>query len=98
MHAVQTGVGECLVQVTYAPNLDLPLDVNYRMEKRGERLGREFFGHSGMVERYRGERFDAEVARGRHFLRPTMVDPIREPSERRALGAEAPALLHSLHG
>ncbi len=55
LHAVRTGAAECLVQVTYAPNCDLPLDVNYRMEGRGERLGREFFGHSGMVERYCSE-------------------------------------------
>ena len=97
LHAVRTGARECLVQVTYAPNCDQPLDVNYRMEGRGQRLGRGFFGHSGMVERYRGERFDAEVARGRHFIQSSMTDPIHESSERRALGAEAPALLHSLH-
>ena len=97
LHAVQTGAGECLVQVTYAPNSDLPLDVNYRMEGRGELLGREFFGHSGMLGRYRGERFDPGVARGSHFLQPSMTVPIHGSSERRALGAEAPALLHSLH-
>ncbi|TVQ34694.1 MAG: hypothetical protein EA370_10255, partial [Wenzhouxiangella sp.] len=55
VHAVRTGAGECLVQVTYAPNCDLPLDVNYRMEGRGERLGREFFGHESLVERSLGQ-------------------------------------------
>ena len=55
VHAVQTGAGECLVQVTYAPNLDLPLDVNYRMEGRGEKLGQAFFAHGALVERSLGE-------------------------------------------
>ena len=55
LHAVRTGAEECLVQVTYAPNLDLPLDVNYRMEGRGERFEREFFGHGALVERSLGD-------------------------------------------
>ena len=68
MHAVQTRAEECLVQVTYAPNYDQPLDVNYGMEGRREGLGREFFGQSVVVVRYRGERFAAGAALGRHVL------------------------------
>ncbi len=63
--------------------IEMPL---WKLQKIGNETKEFLYRHSD------------EVARGRHFLRPTMVDPIREPSERRALGAEAPALLHSLHG
>ena len=55
LHAMRTGAEECLVQVTYAPNCDQPLDVNYRMEGRGENLRREFFGHGALVERSLGQ-------------------------------------------
>jgi len=68
VHAVQSGAGECLVRLAYAPNISLPLDVYYEMNGRGSREGAGFFDHAGMVARYGGAMISAELARGRHFL------------------------------
>lgn len=68
VRAVQSGAGECLVRLAYAPNISLPLDVYYEMNGRGSREGAGFFDHARMVARYGGAMISAELARGRHFL------------------------------
>lgn len=85
LHAVQTGAEECPVQVTNAPNCDAPLEVNYRMEGRGERLGAGFFAHSEMVER----------SRGGHFLAPALPAKTEGHEAASRTGIGLSALLHS---
>jgi S-adenosylmethionine synthetase len=51
--AVVTGALTCKVVLSYAPNLDEPLDVIYEMEGRGKRLPTSWFAHPEVVGRYR---------------------------------------------
>ena len=48
-----TGARTCKVVLSYAPNLDEPLDVIYDMEGCGRRLPTEWFAHRLVVVRYR---------------------------------------------
>ncbi|TVQ41806.1 MAG: hypothetical protein EA370_01010 [Wenzhouxiangella sp.] len=68
LHAVQTGATECLVQVTYAPNLDQPLDVSYNMTGRGQRLPAEYFGHTAMRRHRPTDRLIPMLVDGRTVL------------------------------
>jgi S-adenosylmethionine synthetase len=70
VRAVQSGAGECLVRVVYAPNINLPLDVSYDMVGRGSRQEKVFFDHARMVERYSGTAITRKMARGQHFFDP----------------------------
>ena len=67
LHAVQTGAGTCRIAVAYAPNRDVPLDVVYEMDRRGERVASTWFAHSAVRERYRGGPFVATLGTGTHF-------------------------------
>jgi S-adenosylmethionine synthetase len=67
LHAVHTGARECRVTLAYAPNRDLPLEVVYEMEQRGERCPPAWFAHSAVRERYVGGAFVAGLGTGRHF-------------------------------
>ena len=53
--AVTTGAVACKVVLNYAPNVTEPLDVIYDMEGCGRRLPRQWFAHSGIVDRCRTE-------------------------------------------
>ncbi len=64
---VQSGAGECLVRVAYAPNMADPLEVSWEMTGRGERVPQEFFRHDAMIRRYRAAAIGPALARGRHF-------------------------------
>jgi len=74
LHAVRTGAGECRVTLAYAPNRDLPLDVIYEMDRRGERCAPEWFSHTAIRERYltaasaSGGVFIARLGTGCHFV------------------------------
>ena len=68
VHAVSTGAASCQVQLTYAPNLALPLDVNYRMEGPGERQPADWFAHEHLAGCYGSESITARLGRGRHFF------------------------------
>jgi len=68
VRAVQSGAGECLVRVMYAPNIKQPLDVSFEMTGRGNRQPKAFFDHAAMVARYAGPVIDSGIARGRHFF------------------------------
>ncbi len=68
LHAVRTGAGECRVVVAYAPNRDLPLDVVFEMDGRGERLSPDWFAHSVARRRYPGGEHVARLGMGGHFL------------------------------
>jgi S-adenosylmethionine synthetase len=68
VRAVMSGAGECLVRLTYAPNVPAPLDVCYEMRGRGERQDREFFNHGQMVTRYPVAAITARLGQGRHFF------------------------------
>ncbi len=68
LSAVRTGARECRVTLAYAPNRDLPLEVVYEMERRGERCPPAWFAHSAVRERYTGGAFVAALGRGRHFM------------------------------
>ena len=68
VRAVQTGAGECLVRVMYAPNIKQPMDVSFEMTGRGNRQPKAFFDHAAMVARYAGPVIDRNLARGRHFF------------------------------
>ena len=46
VRAVRSGAGECLVRLTYAPNIPEPLDICYEMRGRGERQDAQFFNHA----------------------------------------------------
>jgi S-adenosylmethionine synthetase len=70
VRAVATGASECLVRVVYAPGVSAPLDVNYDLRGRGERLPTAWFDHASLRERY-GTALDyASLARGSHFFGP----------------------------
>ena len=73
VRAVQTGAGECLVRVMYAPNIKQPLDVSFEMTGRGNRQSKAFFDHAAMVARYTGPVINRDLARGRHFFDDTLV-------------------------
>jgi len=73
VRAVQTGAGECLVRVMYAPNIKQPMDVSFEMTGRGNRQPKAFFDHAAMVDRYAGEVIDRDLARGRHFFDDSLV-------------------------
>jgi len=73
VRAVQTGAGECLVRVMYAPNIKQPMDVSFEMTGRGNRQPKTFFDHAEMVARYAGSVIDRDLARGRHFFADTLV-------------------------
>jgi S-adenosylmethionine synthetase len=70
VHAVRTGAGECRITLAYAPNRDVPLDVVYDMDRRGERRAPEWFSHTELRERYLGAggEFVATLGTGRHFV------------------------------
>ena len=51
--AVVTGAATCKVLLSYAPNIDKPLDVIYDMEGCGRRLPTEWFAHRSVIGRYR---------------------------------------------
>ncbi len=70
--AVQTGARECRVVVAYAPNCDVPLDVVYEMEGRGERLPPSWYAQSAARERYRGGPHVAALGAGGHFTDPEL--------------------------
>jgi len=72
VRAVQSGAGECLVRVAWAPNVSQPLDVCYEMVGRGHHVGRAFFEHGAMIERYREVRITRDLAEGRHFFDPEL--------------------------
>ena len=73
IRAVQTGAGECLVRVMYAPNIKQPLDVSFEMTGRGNRQPKMFFDHAAMINRYSGPVIDRNLARGRHFFDDTLI-------------------------
>ena len=66
--AVASGAQECLVRLAYAPNGDLPLDVDYQMTGRGVRQREDFFSHEKMRGRYPGRVITAALAQGTHFF------------------------------
>jgi len=53
LSAVVTGATSCKVVLSYAPNLNEPLDVIYDMEAVGRRLPVQWFTHRSIVVRYR---------------------------------------------
>jgi S-adenosylmethionine synthetase len=68
VRAVQTGAKECLVRLSYAPNISEPLDIAYDMTGRGERQATSFFEHGTMMERYSPVHIGAKTGRGTHFV------------------------------
>lgn len=62
LHAVQTGARECKVTLAYAPNVDVPVEVVYEMEGRGERREVEWFRHSAVRKWYREEHLSRRAA------------------------------------
>ena len=68
LHAVRTGATECRVVVAYAPNRDVPLDVVYEMERRGEQLPPSWFSHTAARACYRGGAFVAALGAGNAFI------------------------------
>lgn len=72
VRAVMSGAKECLVRLTYAPNVPAPLDVYYEMTGRGERQGKDFFDHARMVARYPAAAITRRIAEGRHFFDRTL--------------------------
>jgi len=72
VRAVQSGASECLVRVAYAPNREMPLDVDYAMEGRGECQPAAFFAHPEMVDRYSAGLLSTRLAQGRHFFDPRL--------------------------
>ena len=73
VRAVESGAGECLVRVAWAPNIPEPLDVYYEMTARGRREGRAFFDHGALVDRYREVRITQGMGEGTHFFDPGLV-------------------------
>jgi S-adenosylmethionine synthetase len=72
VRAVQSGASECLVRVAYAPNREMPLDLDSAMEGRGERQQAAFFTLTEMVERYSASLITTGLAQGRHFFDPRL--------------------------
>jgi S-adenosylmethionine synthetase len=72
VRAVRSGAKECLVRLTYAPNVPEPLDVYYEMSGRGERQAPGFFNHEVMAGRYSPTAITRRIAEGRHFFDQTL--------------------------
>jgi S-adenosylmethionine synthetase len=72
VRAIRSGAKECLVRLTYAPNVPEPLDVYYEMSGRGERQAAEFFHHEVMAGRYAPTAITRRIAEGRHFFDQTL--------------------------
>ncbi len=72
LHAVKTGASECLVRLAFAPNVSVPLEVTYEMTGRGERRDRPWFEHGAMRARYAKTLDLQALARGDHFLDPSL--------------------------
>ena len=72
VRAVRSGAEECLVRLSYAPNVPGPLDVRYEMTGRGERQAADFFDHAAMVSRYPAAAITARLGQGRHFYDATL--------------------------
>ena len=68
VRAVLSGASECLVRLTYAPNVPEPLDVLYEMMGGGNASPAGFFDHEEMVERYSPAAISRRLAEGRHFF------------------------------
>ena len=73
LHAVRTGAEQCRVVVAYAPNRDVPLDVVYEMERRGDQLPPSWYAQSAARVRYRGGAFVAKLGTGGHFIDPELT-------------------------
>ena len=72
VRAVRSGAKECLVRLTYAPNVPEPLDIFYEMSGRGERQAADFFRHEVMAGRYSPTTITRRIAEGRHFFDQTL--------------------------
>ena len=72
VRTVQSGAKECLVRVAYASNREVPLDIDYAMDGRGERQPLQFFVHPEMVAHYPASLITTNRARGLHFFDPRL--------------------------
>jgi len=66
--AVNSGADECLVRLTYAPNVLDPLDITYEMIGNGVRQSPTFFNHESMTERFPGNLITRKLGSGNHFF------------------------------
>jgi len=70
--AVCSGAKSCQVTLTYAPNCDVPLDVCYDMEGRGEQLAVNEFQHSAIKRLTQGFYDAGNLGSGCHFFAPEL--------------------------
>ena len=67
IQAVASGATTCTVRLAWAPNMSVPLDVDYEMEGRGARMPAAWFAHEAMCERFDAGEITADLGRGWHF-------------------------------
>jgi S-adenosylmethionine synthetase len=72
LKAVVSGAKSCQVTLAYAPNCDLPMDVCYTMEGRGERLALEDFHHTRIRSLTRDFYGSGRLGSGCHFFAPEL--------------------------
>ena len=72
VRAVRAGASECMVRVTYAPNVPAPLDVTYEATGRALRQPAAWFSHQAMRARYSTALDYAALAVGGHFFDPVL--------------------------
>lgn len=66
--AVRSGAQECLVRLTYAPNIPDPLDISYEIIGHGIRQAPGYFNHVAMTDRFRGDLIRRSLGMGIHFF------------------------------
>jgi S-adenosylmethionine synthetase len=68
LRAVVSGAEECLVRVTWAPNVPVPLDVDYQLVGHGERQTVDWFDHRALLGRYHQKLDYQRLGQGTHFF------------------------------
>ena len=67
IHSVRSGSKECTLRLVYAPNTNEPLDVNWEIDGRNDRLDKSFFNFDAMIDRLDPGAIKAELGKGTHF-------------------------------
>jgi S-adenosylmethionine synthetase len=67
LEAVVSGARECLVRLAWAPNVSIPIDVDYRMEGRGRQAPPEHIHHDLLRSRFPARLISSRMGRGKHF-------------------------------
>jgi S-adenosylmethionine synthetase len=74
VEAVESGGKECLVRLAWAPNVPVPIHVDYQMEGRGRTEKSEFFHHDRLRQRFECVQMEAKWGPGKSACRLAPID------------------------